>query len=170
MAVAEEVLYLSGLYAMHRPAVERAVRAQVRDRAVADDIVQEAFVRAFEQIERLRNTDSFLPWVLAIARNLVADHWRRTGRLVSLEVDDHDVASGASDVDDIAEVRELASRVTAKIRLLSPRDALALTLVSQLGFRTQEVAAVLGTSPGAARVALHRARGRLRDSLAEDSG
>ena len=49
---------------------------------------------------------------------------------------------------------------------LSPRDAAAVTMVTQLGFAPGQVAAALGVTPGAAKVIVHRARRRLRNALA----
>ena len=47
-----------------------------RDVAASEDIAQEAFLRAWQRLDRLKNHDSFLPWLRQITRNLARDHLR----------------------------------------------------------------------------------------------
>jgi RNA polymerase sigma-70 factor (ECF subfamily) len=69
-AVAGEAAAFRGLYDRHRPAVHRLARAFASlDPDEADDVVQEAFVRAFGAIAKLSQPGRFGPWLLAIARN-----------------------------------------------------------------------------------------------------
>lgn len=68
--------------------------------------------------------------------------------------------------DVVVELNELAALIRTCVGQLSIRDATALTLVTQLGFGPADIATSLDVSPGAAKVILHRARRRLRDTLA----
>ena len=50
--------------------------AITRDVAISEDIAQEAFLKAWQQLDRLKNSASFLPWLRQITRNLARDHLR----------------------------------------------------------------------------------------------
>lgn len=136
--------------------------------ADADEVVQEAFVRAVEARADLRGAD-LERWLVRVATNLCLDCLRRRRRrgyqgpwLPSpLETEpprdaaDPDAASGAAGV-------ERAERVSyaflVALEALSPRARAALLLVDVLDYPVAEVADVLGTTEGNVRVLLHRAR------------
>lgn len=155
------------LYAAHVRAVNAAVFDRVRDAETRADVVQDAFVRAMTRLDHLRDPASFRPWLLAIARNTAIDHLRAAR---GQDADDDDEALEAvpdpvAGPEDLAELSELAAQVRDGLVRLSRRDATALSLAVQLGLSTQDLAAALGVTPGAAKVALHRARNRLRQAL-----
>jgi RNA polymerase sigma factor (sigma-70 family) len=154
------------LYRAHVRAVTAAVRDNVHDPESIADVIQEVFLRALERLGTLRDLDRFGPWLLSIARHAAVDHRRLRGR--SPIVDDFAVepAATASGPDVVAELNELAALIRTCVGQLSTRDATALTLVTQLGFGPADIATALDVSPGAAKVILHRARRRLRDTLA----
>lgn len=154
------------LYAAHVRAVNAAVFDRVRDAEARADVVQESFVRALQRLDHLRDPASFRPWLLAIARNTAIDHLR-AGRGTDA-ADDEALGALADSVagpEEFAELAGLAMQVRDGLVRLSRRDATALSMAVQLGLSTQELAAALGVSPGAAKVALHRARHRLRQAL-----
>lgn len=154
------------LYRMHAGAVAAAVSDRIRDPNVRADAVQEAFARAFERLDTLRDPAAFRPWLLAIARRTAVDHVRASARDAELD----DGAAGAlpdhePGPQQWAELEELASLVRGSFARLSQRDATALTLATRFGLSIADLAGALGISPGAAKVALHRARQRLRQGL-----
>jgi RNA polymerase sigma factor (sigma-70 family) len=157
------------LYRAHAPAVSVAVRANVRGAEAIDDVVQEAFLRALEQLDSLREPDRFRSWILAIARHAAVDERRHHQRVVA----ELDAAAELPSVDvgpaDLAELREAVAEVRGCVTALSRRDATAVVLVSELGFGPAEVGAALGISPGAAKVVVHRARRRLQAALELDA-
>lgn len=139
-----------------------AVRAYARRRigvACADDTVGEVFVIAWRRIDDVPG--DALPWLLACARRVIANQRRGasrasrlTGRLAS---EAHsDVRVGGTDVG-------LASALNG----LSDRDREVLLLIAWEGLSSVRAAAVLGCSPNAFAVRLHRARKRLADALSE---
>jgi RNA polymerase sigma-70 factor (ECF subfamily) len=154
------------LYRAHVRAVSAAVRDNVHDPESVADVIQEVFLRALERLGALRDRNQFRPWLLAIARHAAIDHRRARGR--SPVVDDvvAEPADTSVGPDLAAELDELAALIRTGLAELSTRDATALTMVTQLGFGAADIAACLGVSHGAAKVLLHRARGRLRDALA----
>jgi RNA polymerase sigma-70 factor (ECF subfamily) len=153
------------LYGRHLPGVRAAVHAQIRDAHEAADAVQETFARALASLPQLQRTELFRPWLLSIARHIAIDT-RRTrrqrqpellGAAEQLESDDPSPA-------ELAEIAELATVVRIAIGGLSSRDATALGLVA-LGFGVDDVARALAIGRGAAKVALHRGRRRLRGAV-----
>lgn len=154
------------LYAAHVRAVNAAVFDRVPNADLRADVVQECFVRALTRLGQLRDAASFRPWLLAIARNTAIDHLR-VARDVDA-VDDEALEALPDPVagpEDLANLAELATQVRDGLVRLSRRDATALSMAVQLGLSTQDLAGALGVSPGAAKVALHRARNRLRQAL-----
>jgi RNA polymerase sigma factor (sigma-70 family) len=158
----------AALYRAHAGAVHRLVRESAHDPDVAADLVQEAFTRALEQLASLRDADRFRPWLFAIARHVVADHHRRQARTASperespVEVEPSSLQPGPAE---LAELDELSRLVRGCVAGLPARDAAAVAMVSYLDFTPAEVASALGITTGAAKVAVHRARARLRGAL-----
>ncbi len=154
------------LYRAHAAAVRRVVAAMVGDPATTDDVVQEAFVRALEQLPNLREPDRFRAWLMAIARHAAVDALRARRRLERLgETDAEQLAQSGAGPDVVAELGELAQLVNRCTLGLSSRDAAAVFLVTQLGYSPTSLAPVLGVTHGAAKVIVHRARRRLRDAV-----
>lgn len=154
------------LYRAHVHAVGAAVRDRVRDPESHADLVQETFVRAFERLDTLRDPAAFRPWVLSIARRVAVDGLRTSPRTFPVDADTIDlVGDDDPGPQDLAELAELAAQLRSGFARLSTRDATALSLTTRFGLSTEDLAAALGVSPGAAKVALHRARRRLRQAL-----
>lgn len=155
------------LYGRLLPLVRHVVADNVHDRAELDDVVQEVFTRAFQRLGALREPERFRPWLLSIARRAAIDH--RRVRVAGRSVLDADpgalVADSAPGPDEAAMIREELRTLRAAAARLPRRDAVALDLVGHLGFAPAEVAGVLGITPGAAKVVVHRARQRLRNAM-----
>ncbi len=141
-----------------------AVVAYVRRRAPAesvDDVVAETFLVAWRRLEHVP-TES-LPWLLAVARNVIATQRRGTARRRALH---SRLQSAAVETVEQLSVAELGP-VAAALASLSEKDREALTLIAWDGLRPSQAAAVLGESPSTFRVRLHRAKRRLRRLLGE---
>ncbi len=139
--------------------------------ADADDVVQDVFTMAWQRLGTLRDPDLFRPWLLQIARRSVIDHARRQARRPTLDADDERVLDSIPQSDDspemIAELSDLVSRLGGALDGMSRRDATAITLAAQFGFGPSEIAEALSITPNNAKVVLHRARTRLRATIAE---
>jgi len=159
---------MDALYNEHVDLVKKIVRDFIHDRDGVADAVQEVFARAIDRLPSLRDPHRFRPWLQSIARHVGTDHLRRTrpGRVVELS----EISSNDSDPAERAETTELMVRVHEVLGALSSRDSTVLGLLA-LGFGPEDIAASLGINRGAAKVAIHRARRRLKSKLGlEGSG
>jgi RNA polymerase sigma factor (sigma-70 family) len=157
------------LYRRHLPAVRAVVAAKVRGEDVIDDLTQETFTRALEHLTTLRRPERFRAWLLGIARNSATDRCRLELRQRDVDpVELHAVEATTPAPETEVVHRLVASTVDRSIRRLSERDARALQLATHHDLAPAAVGAALGLSPGAAKVAVHRARRRLRTLLAVD--
>ena len=143
--------------------------AITRDVQASEDIAQEAFLNAWQHLDRLHNPDSFLPWLRQIARNLARDHLRRH-RQQPLDGANAELALAmAADPGPqpmhrvLDEEREAAA---AELIAALPEDSReALLLFYREGQSSQQVAILLGITDAAVRKRLSRARQQVRDDL-----
>ena len=146
--------------------------ALVADSGAAEDVAQEAFVRAWRGLGRFRGESSFKTWLYRIATNVARTHLERRGRqvrIVSGSLDDElrsapggDVASGAPDAEASLVTRETIDRALAEL----PEELrLALVLRDVEGLEYKEIAAVTGAPIGTVESRIFRARRRLRTLL-----
>jgi RNA polymerase sigma factor (sigma-70 family) len=140
-----------------RARVEAVVR-RLLPRDEAEDVAQEALLRAYLGMSTLRDPDRFLGWLCGIAVNLAKMRLRRLALQRRVAVGAPTVADGGD--------RELLHAVQDAVALLpdGQQDAVLMHYVDDLS--CEEIARLLGTTPGAVRVRLHRARAQLRRELA----
>jgi RNA polymerase sigma-70 factor (ECF subfamily) len=146
---------------LHRPVFQLAVLL-VRDYAVAQDIVQEAFVRVWLSPRTPRDLSGFRPWLYRTVVNLARDHQRRQGRWARVRFGRLDSANPV----DVAERHESDARLAIAIHALSRREQEALYVRFFEDASFDEVARIIGTRTGTARVLVHRALAKLRRQLA----
>jgi RNA polymerase sigma-70 factor (ECF subfamily) len=150
----------------HQEAAFRAAYLIVRDAAAAEDVAQEAFVRAYRALGSFNAGDPFRPWLLRIATNLalneVRGRRRREGWLGRLrmvrpaEPRTPEALAVASD-----ELREL----DLALQQLPERDRAVLYLRHFFELSEKEMAVALNCAPGTVKSRLNRASARLRDVI-----
>jgi RNA polymerase sigma-70 factor, ECF subfamily len=146
----------------HAPAVGRFLYSSGASRDEIDDLVQEALFRAFRRLDGWRGEASFRSWLFAIASNVLKDeHRRRKGRQV-LSLEDRDIRDSADPAADLA-ATETAERLRTGIASLPRLQREVFLFRTQQGAGYAEIAAALGTTPGAARVHYHHAVKRLKE-------
>lgn len=185
MGIADEQLVSqarSGSQAAYREIVRRFERPvynlvvrMVRDAALAEDLSQDAFVKAFDRLDTYRaGQGKFSNWLFKIAHNTTIDHLRRASLdTVPLdaggtdETDFHALLSDpAADTPYDATLRsDLASALQAAIDRLRPEYREAIVLRHQEGLAYEEVAQVTGLPLGTVKTYLHRARKELAEHL-----
>lgn len=132
-----------------------------RDRAIAEDVVQESLLRAWKSLDSLRDEVAAKSWLLTIVRRENARYFERR-RLETVDVDDltpSQAAILAHEPDD--EVGDLRQAIYA----LEDDYREPLVLQVLMGLSTNEIAEQMGLTQGAVLTRLHRARARLRDLL-----
>jgi RNA polymerase sigma-70 factor (ECF subfamily) len=138
------------------------IYSQVRDFELARDLTADVFVRAFARFHTLRQWDSRLPWLLVIAHNLLAAHYRRRQReqafARSLQQYGEAEAQGTPVAEDLV-------LLESEMGLLSRRERQALSLRFDGGLTTAEIARLLGVREVTVRVLLYRALKKLRRAL-----
>ncbi len=143
-----------------------------RDRDLADDWAQEAFVRAFEQLRRFDPTRPFTPWLLKVATNICLNQMRRgavtTVSLDATEEDDDEprqLAVGGPSPATMLEQRELAEWVQEAIARLPAKYRLVIVLRHMEELDYDEIAEATGLPLGTVKTFLHRGREQLRKLL-----
>jgi len=148
----------------HAPAVGRFLYSSGAVRDEIDDLVQEALFRAFRRLDGWRGEASFRSWLFAIASNVLRDQYRRRkGRQVLL-IEDRDLPDRADPHADLAAM-ETEERLRQGIASLPRLQREVFLLRTQQGGGYVEIAAALGTTPGAARVHYHHAVKRLKELI-----
>lgn len=165
---------IGGLAALVERYQVRAVRAAyliTQDRALAEDVVQAAFLRVYQRIGQFDAARPFRPWFMRSVVNAAVQAAQRQSEQLSL---DADAASGLDFADllpdptpgpDAAERAESEQVVRAALRKLPPPQRAAVVLRYYLDMDEREIAQALDTAPGTVRWRLHAARKQLRGLL-----
>lgn len=141
----------------------------VRDPLDAEDVTQDAFVRALERLEQCRDPDRFAPWLHQIVRN-VAHDLRDKQRVRRADSIDDVEPAGKSDPARDAENAELRTRLSAALDTLTPMQRNVLLLFDRDGLSHAEIAAQVGCSVGMSQQHLFAARKAMRRLLGGPDG
>jgi RNA polymerase sigma factor (sigma-70 family) len=161
---------LGVLFDRHSPRVFRHALRLVAVPADADEAMMSAFFELWRKRETVRLVDgSVLPWLLAtttfLCRNQTRTRRRYARVLAGLPRDE--AVDAAETAEEHLQRLELRRELAAALRRLSDIDAALIALTTVEGLTAAQAASALGLSPGAARMRLSRARGRLRELLAD---
>lgn len=146
----------------HAGAVARFLYSSGAGRSDIDDLVQEALFRAFRKLDTWRGEASLRSWLCCIAGNLLKDEYRRQRgrRVVSIQ---DDQVIDTADPHEEAAANDLEARLSAGLQSLPRLQREVFLMRAQQGCEYGEIAAALGTTPGAARVHYHHAVKRLKE-------
>ncbi len=149
--------------------VRRYILVTVKDEWVADDLVQETFVRVQKNLDGLRDSSKLSSWLFGIAHNLCMDHFRRLKSSEKKELLDVNAMEIPEEVliQKELEQHEMGKCVQDQMDLLPESLRTVLILFDTMDFSHEEIAEVLGISVENAKVRLHRARKKLRSILEE---
>ena len=145
----------------------KAAYAVTGNRALADDIAQEAIQRAFGALDRFDQSRPFGPWLKRIAVNHAVDELRRRGRLESLEAERPDSLHSWRVGDEPAEELGLWA-VADAVAALPANKRIVVVLRYWLDYGPEEIAELLGIPVGTVASRLNRAQADLRAELQED--
>jgi len=143
----------------------RLAYAWCHDAPLADDLAQEALLRALAREAQLREPDRLKSWLCTILANCLRDHHRRRREHLSMDVLEESATDPAATPEDAAAATELAQRVRAAVARLPLGQRQVLTLVDLEGFSYAEVGDILEVPIGTVMSRLCRARQALRQPL-----
>jgi RNA polymerase sigma-70 factor (ECF subfamily) len=147
---------------VHYPDMYRYAAWLSRDRAIAEDVVQEALLRAWRSLESLRDDASARAWLLTIVRRENARYFEKK-RLETVDIDNLTATQAAL----VAEQAD-ESLVDMRRAIYELDDDYREPLVLQvlMGYSTIEIADHMGLKQGAVLTRLHRARAKLKAAMA----
>ncbi|AHG91912.1 RNA polymerase sigma factor, sigma-70 family [Gemmatirosa kalamazoonensis] len=153
------------LYRAHVGRVYALCARMAADRALAEELTQDVFVRVWEKLASFRGESSFGTWIHRVAVNVVLNR---------LQAEKRDRKRSASSDDEDDGIAALPARPTAPgdrmdleraIAALPPGARRVFVLHDVEGFRHEEIAEQLGITSGGSKAQLHRARLLLREAL-----
>jgi RNA polymerase sigma-70 factor (ECF subfamily) len=135
----------------------------------AEDVAQDAFLRAFHRLNRFRGEGSFRTWLLRIAHNAALDELARRRAKQDEPLAEEDAPAKDPEEERLPlqaiEVQERRQRLAEKIRLLRESHRAVLVLRDLEGLSYEQIAAVTETPVGSVKGRLHRARAELMEIL-----
>ena len=159
------------VYELYRPRLFAFLLRLSRRREVAEDLLDETWLRLVTHARSLRPDTRLAAWLFTVARNLYWTH-RRSSLLedaATAELTLWPAREHWPSPFDLASTRELAQRVERALATLPARQREVLLLVGHEGLTPGEAAAVCGVTPEALRQRLSRARAALADALDRSS-
>ena len=165
------------VHRFERPVLNLVAR-MVRDRTLAEDLAQDAFVKAFSRLESYDPAQGkFSNWLFKIAHNTAIDHLRRSeldtvpldagGESEDRPSDYHAILSDpdAGTPLDRAVQRDLAGALSSAVERLRPEYREVIVLRHQEGLAYEEIAEIAGLPLGTVKTYIHRARKELAELL-----
>jgi RNA polymerase sigma-70 factor (ECF subfamily) len=139
----------------------------------AEDLVEQTFLQAYRHFERAqRESDGrpMRPWLLRIAHNLAANHYRDRSRRPQVSLDEGEPVAARDSTEDVVSGRDELARVLDGVKRLPDDRREALIMRFALGMDNREIARAIGRSDGATKVLIHRAIKQLEGLLEAGEG
>jgi RNA polymerase sigma-70 factor (ECF subfamily) len=161
------------LYKRHKGALFRFVLRSIRDRATAEELYQEIWMRAIEARGRYQVQARFTTWLYTIAHNRLVDHWRKRGLvLVSLDQEQAGAAdppAGAGyEPQRLLEAKQGLARFARALEALPLAQREAFLLHEEADMSVAEIARATGVDEEAAKSRLRYALSKLKQAMADD--
>ncbi len=150
------------LYRAHVGRVYTLCARMVADQALAEELTQDVFVRAWDKLALYRGESAFSTWLHRLAVNVVLNHRKSEGRRRGRLDDDPELLDLQAAHQAPAGVRLDLEQAIAS---LPPGARRVFVLHDVQGFKHEEIAAMLGVTAGGSKAQLHRARMLLRERL-----
>jgi RNA polymerase sigma-70 factor (ECF subfamily) len=158
-----------------RAQVQRHILAMVRDSSLAEELTQDAYTRGLERIDQLRDPQAALAWLYRIATTVALDRLRqRRPATVPLDTvapvgEEAQQAAGRDRpptlLEGALESADMSACVQGYLAALPDDYRIAILLHDAHGLSNPEIAELLGCSLATAKIRVHRARARLRETL-----
>ena len=142
----------------------RVALGVLRNSAEAEDVAQEAMLRAYRNFHRLRERERFRAWLVRTAWRLALDRIRSAGRRERRELAAMREC-GEAGVENVAAAREFERHLATALDGLPEKLRMVMVLAAIEGYNTREVAKLLDVPEGTVKSRLHLARRRLAEEL-----
>lgn len=140
------------LMSRYQRMVFHTVKSVVLDTEDAKDITQQAFIKAFQNVRRLKKKDRFKSWLMTVAMNCAKDHLRKKGNECELF---ENVPDGRQSVEGMIISRDTLRKVKAAIKMLPPRQRMVLGLKLFREMEFAEIGEILDIKPATVRTNYH---------------
>ena len=158
------------IYQNYYERVKRFIFALVKDEWVADDLIQETFIKVQKNLNQVKDEAKLSSWIFKIAYNLCQDHFRKISQSTKKEQVLSEEKQFLTEplFQKEFEQHQMGECVQDKIRLLPESYQTVLVLFDLMEFSHQEIAEVLDISVENVKVRLHRARKKLKTILEKE--
>ena len=158
-----------GVFEQHRARIHRHIRSIVRNRADAEDLTQETFLRAHQRLESLKEPAALGVWLYRIATHVCYAFLRGVSRRPA-QTDDgggqlEERAVAGPGLDQRVENAEMSACGQELLDRLPDGYRTVILLLDLLGLTCAEIGELLRCTPGSVKIRLHRARARFRAVL-----
>lgn len=141
----------------------------VRDSFLAEDIVQEAFLKAYKKIDSIEDTNKIGSWLSAITARTAIDFLRlenrKNSRLISSSEIMLDIAEAKTNTEEEASIHFLKEEISQNMEDLSKESQEVLSLKINHGLNEKEIASRLHLKPSTVKTRLYRARKQLKQAF-----
>jgi RNA polymerase sigma-70 factor (ECF subfamily) len=162
----------SELYKAHLKDVYSYSYYRVGNHHDAEDVTEQTFLQAYRHFERAlaeSHGRPLRPWLIRIAHNLAANHYRDRSRKPQSVLDDSTPVATTHTTEDIAEGRDELKRILEGVTKLPDERREALIMRFALGMDNREIARAMGKTDGATKVLIHRAIKQLEEIVAKEA-
>ena len=159
---------LEELIARYQGKAGRVAILITRDETIAQDVVQETFIRIYQRIRQFDATRPFEPYLMRSVTNAALNATRRDGQSLSLESDPagfENLLAHAATVETQVELAQVQDEIETALSQLSPRQRVVIVQRYYLEMSEKEMAESLDAAPGTIKWLLNAARARLRRLL-----
>jgi RNA polymerase sigma-70 factor (ECF subfamily) len=164
-----DVKAFEDLVRLYQDKIFNIVVYRVKDRALAEDITQEIFIRVFKNINKFSFKSNFYTWLYTVANNVIKDSYKKY-RSITESLPAEFVPETSIEISEEIKREEIKRVVQEAIFQLSADFQLVLILADMEGLDYKEISQIIKAPTGTVKSRLHRAREMLKDYILKKHG
>ncbi len=158
--------YFGVIYDRYSNKVYRKCLSFVKEETIAQDMVQDIFLKVFFQLSKFKGNSRFSTWLYAITYNFCVEHYRKHSKYSKVEISEqHDQPSDDQEEQELLSLR--IDQLKMALEQVDPSDKMILLMKYQDDISIKEIRNQLGISESAVKMRLSRARQRLKKVVQE---